>query len=242
MKITSDKIKAILVLMGHSNIKRTAKRKNEVSVYREFISSTSEITVITNAYDTYITAIAVVPLTSTLTSLPALQQVSIEGLTAELSRINALGLLTYLQDYKTIYNIPVVEHTLEFSVNYLIIYNNALPIVLNTHYQEVLPVNNFIVSKENYSVANVDYEGNLQGSFVIPVGAYVYHYSPEYAQVIVLTDDLTKGACTFNPESDTYTFNESVSSYLSIDLIDRTDHELSFLKTARKYDILATGN
>ena len=242
MKLTSDKIKTILTLMGHSNIKRVSKRKNDVSVYREFISSTSEITVITNADDTCITAITVAPLTSTLTSLPALQQVSIEGLTAELSRINALDLLTHLQDYKAIYNIPVVDRILEFSVNYLIIYHSTPPVVLTTHYQEAIPLSNFLISKENYSVANVDYEGNVQGSFVIPAGAYVCHYDPEYMQIIALTNDLTKGACTFNPESDTYTFNKDISSDLTINLIDRTEHELSFLKTARKYDILSTCN
>lgn len=242
MKITSDKIKAILTLMGHSNIKRTTKRKNEELTYREFISNTAEITVVTNTDDTCITAITINPLSSTLANLPVLQRVSIEGLTAELSRINALNLLTYLQDYKAIYNIPVVDHVLEFSVNYLIIYNTTPPIVLTTHYQEAIPLSDFLVSKENYSVANVDYEGNVQGSFVIPAGAYVCHYNPEYMQIITLTNDLTKGACTFNPESDTYTFNKNIASTLSVDLIDRTDHELSFLKTARKYDIVATCN
>ena len=91
-------------------------------------------------------------------------------------------------------------------------------------------------------VALVEYDGTVEGSLVIPKGYYVHHFYPEYMQLIAVSTDFTSGACTYNPESDTYTFDQDVSSTFDINLIDRTCHELTFLKTARKFDILATSN
>lgn len=242
MKYSSDKLKAILTMLGHTNIKRTVKRKNQQYTYREFISSTANIVVHTDKDDTTVLKIECTPLTSTLNALPALVPVSLADFTAELERINSLSLLKYLTHNIAIYNIPVVANTLEPSVNYLIVNANTSPFVLNIYYDTVILLYEFTITNQNYSVALVDFDGTVEGSFVIPKGYYVHHFYPEYMQLIAISTDFTSGACTYDPESDTYTFNKAVSSTFGIDLIDPTDHEPTFLKTARKFDILATSN
>ena len=242
MKYSSSKLKAILTMLGHTNIKRTVKRNNQQYTYREFVSSTANIVVHTDKDDAVILKIECTPLTSTLSTLPALVPVSLANFTVELERINSLSLLNYLTDNTTIYNIPVVADVLKPSVNYLIVNTNASPFILNIYYDTVIQFSEFTITEQNYSVALVDYDGTVEGSFVIPKGYYVHHFYPEYMQLIAISTDFTRGACTCNPEADTYTFDQNISSIFGIDLIDRTYHEPTFLKTARKFDILATSN
>lgn len=242
MKYSSNKLKAILTMLGHTNIKRTVKRNNQQYTYREFISSTANIVVHTDKDDTTVLKIECTPLTSTLSALPALVPVSLADFTTELRRINNSSLLNYLTHNIAIYNIPVVADTLEPSVNYLIVNANTSPFVLNIYYETIIPLSKFTTTNQNYSVALVDFDGVVKGSFVIPKGYYVHHFYPEYMQLIAVSTDFTSGACTYDPEADTYTFDQTVSSTFGIDLIDCTDHEPTFLKTARKFDILATSN
>ena len=240
--LTTHKIKAILTMMGHTGIKRTAKRSNAALTYREFISNTASIVVRSTVDDISITEIVITPLTSTLKTLPALQPVSFAEFTTELTRNNSLNLQAHLADYKNIYNIPVVTQTLETSVNYLIVNHNYPPFVLNMSDRELIKLSDFTVAKQNYSVATVDYDGTVDGTFVVPCGYYIYNYYPDYQQLIALSPDMTQGACTYNPESDVYTFDTNIAKNLNIELIDKSNHEISFLKTARKYDIIATCN
>lgn len=242
MKYSSNKLKAILTMLGHTNIKRTVKRNNQQYTYREFISSTANIVVHTDKEDAVVLKIECTPLTSTLNALPGLVPVDLADFTAELERVNSLSLLSYLTNNIAVYNIPVVANTLEPSVNYLIINANTSPFVLNIYYETVISFSEFTITNQNYSVALVDFDGTVEGSFVIPKGYYVHHFYPEYMQLIAVSTDFTSGACTYNPESDTYTFDQVISATFGIDLIDRTNHEPAFLKTARKFDILATSN
>lgn len=242
MQITSSKLKAILTMMGYTNLKRTVKRNNQQCTYREFLSNTANIVVHTDKDDAVILKIECTPLTSTLSTLPALVPVSLANFTVELERINSLSLLNYLTDNTTIYNIPVVADVLEPSVNYLIVNANTSPFVLNIHYDTVIQFSEFTITEQNYSVALVDYDGTVEGSFVIPKGYYVHHFYPEYMQLIAVSTDFASGACTYNPEADTYTFDQDISATFGINLINRTYHEPTFLKTARKFDILATSN
>lgn len=242
MKYSSNKLKAILTMLGHTNIKRTVKRNNQQYTYREFVSSTASIVVHTDKDDVVVLKIECTPITSTLNALPGLVPVDLADFTAELERINSLSLLSYLTHNIAIYNIPVVANTLEPSVNYLIVNANTSPFVLNIHYDTVIQFSEFTITEQNYSVALVDYDGTVEGSFVIPKGYYVHHFYPEYMQLIAVSTDFASGACTYNPEADTYTFDQDISSTFGIDLIDRTNHEPTFLKTARKFDILATSN
>ena len=59
----------------------------------------------------------------------------------------------------------------------------------------------------------------------------------------MLTTHKIKAILTaYNPESDVYTFDTNIAKNLNIELIDKSNHEISFLKTARKYDIISTCN
>ena len=159
MKYSSSKLKAILTMLGHTNIKRTVKRNNQQYTYREFISSTASIVVHTDKDDAVVLKIECTPLTSTLNALPGLVPVSLADFTAELRRINSSSLLNYLTHNIAIYNIPVVANTLEPSVNYLIVNANTSPFVLNIHYDTVIQFSEFTITEQNYSVALVDYDG-----------------------------------------------------------------------------------
>ena len=240
--MTTEKIKAILTMMGHTGLKRTAKRSNATQTRREFISNTAEIVVRSTPDDTSITEITITPLTSTLVALPILQPLAISQLMDELDRQGCKDLRSYIADCKCAYNIPVVAQTLEQSVNYLLIPNSYPPFILNLSSQVLLKLSDFTIAKQNYSVATADYDGTIDGTFVVPCGYYIYNFYPEYSQLIALSPDMTQGACTYNPESDVHTFDTDIAKNLNIELIDKSDYELSFLKTARKYDIIATCN
>lgn len=240
--LTTHKIKAILTMMGHTGLKRITKRSNPTITYREFLSNTASIIVRSDANDVNILEIVTTPLTSLLVTLPILQPTTIVQFTVELDRMNATSLLPYLSDCKAIYNIPIVTQTLEESVNYLVVNHTTTSFVLNVSDKEVMYLSSFTVAQQNYSVATIDYDGVIDGTFVIPNGYYIYNYCPDYQQLIALSPDMTQGACTYNPESDVQTLDQKVAKDLNIVMIEKSEHELSFLKTARKYDIVSTCN
>ena len=240
--LTTHKIKAILTIMGHTGLKRVTKRSNPTIVYREFLSNTASIIVRSDANDVNILEIITTPLTSLLVTLPTLQPITIAQFTIEVDRMSTTSLLSYLSDCKAIYNIPIVAQTLEESVNYLVVNHTTSPFLLNVSDNAIIHLSDFTVAQQNYSVATLDYDGNIDGTFVVPNGYYIYNYCPDYQQLIALSPDMTQGACTYNPESDVQTLDSTVAKSLNISMIERSEHELSFLKTARKYDIVSTCN
>jgi len=178
--------------------------------------------------------------------LPKLIQVSPVKMMTILEHQGRQDLAELLNSYKSIYSIPVNDgEFFEDSGHYLVNNLDGTSFILHLLYDDnKTSITDFEITNRDYHVGLLEYEGDFNHDFIIPKGSYIFNWYPSYQQLIALSPDLTRGGCTYSPESDVLTNDPELADLHNIPYVDSIIHDCSheFIEAASDFDIVSTCN